>query len=554
MKKAVLYARVSSEIQKTEHTIDSQIIELKKQVAENGDILVREYIDEGYSGTRLHRPALDQLREDLATDLFDIVYFLTNDRIARDVVYQNIIVTEILKHKKELIINGKDYIHNPENKFELTILGAVSELERAKIIERSTRGRLHRLRQGYLVGSGHNIYGYRYTRRSGDSPALLSIYKTEASVVRNIFDMYVQGSSWSTILRSLEEKGTLTRTGKTNWTIHTLRTILKNHTYCGMKYFNTRSLLKQPTDSIRTIKYGKKIYRDKSEWIGVPVPAIVSKEIFEKAQKRFAHNKDQYRNPHQTQLLSGLIRCGDCGKFFISYQRYYRNYYTYKGVTKITENIHHKTAYKCNGRHLDRVHLRDHQARCRNPEVSVKKIDPLIFEIIKDNMLDPDTLIKWVEKTSDATIASQKSIEKQLKDMELNIFKISDTKRLIVNDYVSGKIDRNTYVEKSQLCDSEISDIETERDLLVSKIPTIHKRDIVGISIRRYCEEVKSQLEQCLDYSTKREFLLEHIECIVIAKEKIAINGSIPLQANSNDLSRIKFSINSNLFSKQKPN
>jgi Resolvase, N terminal domain len=66
---------------------------------------------------------------------------LNTDRIARDVSYQTIIIGELLKHEKQIIINGKDYVHNPESKFTLTVLGAVAELERAKINERYTRGR-----------------------------------------------------------------------------------------------------------------------------------------------------------------------------------------------------------------------------------------------------------------------------------------------------------------------------------------------------------------------------------------------------------------------------
>jgi DNA invertase Pin-like site-specific DNA recombinase len=67
MKKAVLYARVSSDLQKKERTIESQIAVLKSQIKEAGDVLVKEYIDDGQSGARLDRPALDELRRDLKT-------------------------------------------------------------------------------------------------------------------------------------------------------------------------------------------------------------------------------------------------------------------------------------------------------------------------------------------------------------------------------------------------------------------------------------------------------------------------------------------------------
>jgi hypothetical protein len=102
--KAALYARVSTDKQREEATIESQIVELKKQIAAAGHTLVKEYIDDGHSGAYLDRPALDELRAALKTDIFDAVYFHCADRIARDAILQNIIISELLKHKKRIII------------------------------------------------------------------------------------------------------------------------------------------------------------------------------------------------------------------------------------------------------------------------------------------------------------------------------------------------------------------------------------------------------------------------------------------------------------------
>src|SRR5215469_16646709 len=165
MKKAVLYARVSTDAQQKEATIESQLFELKRQIAAAGHVLVREYIDNGVTGALLDRPALNQLREDLKTDLFDAVYFHAADRIARIPEYQRIVVDELLRQDKQIIISGKDYVQNPENKLTLTMLGAFAEFERAKIIERTTRGRLHRLRMGEMSSNGHRIFGYHYVRK-----------------------------------------------------------------------------------------------------------------------------------------------------------------------------------------------------------------------------------------------------------------------------------------------------------------------------------------------------------------------------------------------------
>ena len=192
MTRAVLYARVSTDLQQKEGTIESQVAVLRRQIATGGHELVKEYIDDGYTGTLLDRPGLDQLRADLKTDLFDAVYFLAADRIARDVTYQRIIVGELIKYDKQIIINGIDYKNIPENKVTLTILGAVAEFERAKIIERMMRGKLHRLRKGEMVG-GLPPFGYEYINKTSSTSATLAILGPQAAVVRTMFEMCANG-------------------------------------------------------------------------------------------------------------------------------------------------------------------------------------------------------------------------------------------------------------------------------------------------------------------------------------------------------------------------
>jgi DNA invertase Pin-like site-specific DNA recombinase len=139
-------------------------------------------------------------------------WFDATDRIARDVAYQTIILGELPKYGKQIIIKGRDYVNNPENKFTVTVLGAVAELERAKIIERTTRRRLHRLRMGELSSNGHRIYGYNYMKKTVTAPAALVINEEQAPVVRSIFEMFASGRyGLVTISRSLEERRVPTR-------------------------------------------------------------------------------------------------------------------------------------------------------------------------------------------------------------------------------------------------------------------------------------------------------------------------------------------------------
>jgi DNA invertase Pin-like site-specific DNA recombinase len=100
MTKAVLYARVSSGAQQKEGTIDSQVVELKRQIAAAGHVLVKEYIDDGITGTVLDRPALEKLRQDAKSDLYDRIYFHAADRITREAAHQTIIIGELLKPRQ----------------------------------------------------------------------------------------------------------------------------------------------------------------------------------------------------------------------------------------------------------------------------------------------------------------------------------------------------------------------------------------------------------------------------------------------------------------------
>jgi site-specific DNA recombinase len=84
----------NTDAQKEEGRIESQVAELKRHVAKAGHVLVKEYIDDGVPGPLLDRPALNQLREDAKTDVYDVIYFLDADRIARLVAYQTIIIEE----------------------------------------------------------------------------------------------------------------------------------------------------------------------------------------------------------------------------------------------------------------------------------------------------------------------------------------------------------------------------------------------------------------------------------------------------------------------------
>lgn len=550
MKKAVLYARVSSDLQKKEKTIESQIVELKKQIVNDGNVLVKEYIDDGFSGARLDRPAMNQLRADLKTNLFDTIYFLNTDRIAREVTYQTIIIAEILKYRKQIIINNKDYIHNPENKFTLTVLGAVAELERAKIIERVTRAKQLRIAQGFLLGSGSNTYGYTYHRRTPTSPPSYTIYPIEASAVRYIFETYAKGGvGMRQITRHLEKTNVPTKYGRNLWRVSLIKHMLRNEMYTGVRYFNTMRRIREYANPLHDIKHStsKLVPRDRNEWVGVKVPAIIPQELFDKVQARLEWNRKYYRNPRIIQLLSSLARCGCCGSSMFAYHRYYKD-----KRMKIPK-VYDRVSYKCNFKHRLMMHDSKNRSRlktCSNMEIKSQILEGHVFSMIENNMLDQNKLRDCMDFFKRRIQATQLKLEKQLKDVEKKTQKTNDTKRRILDLYTSGEIERDLYVKRSLECDNELNVLKGGRVELIKRIPLLHKQEVIDVSIKQYCEMLKIKFEKCLDFETKRQFLMEYIEKIVYWNDKVELHGSVPVKlktyedrGQTTELAKIEFCI-----------
>ena len=532
MKKAAIYARVSSEGQKKDRTIESQIVALKKQVADAGDVLVKEYIDDGYSGARLDRPALDQLRKDLKTGLFEAIYFHNADRIARDANYQTIVISELLKNRKQIIIGGKDYVHNPENKFSLTVLGAVAELERAKIVERASRGRAMRLAQGQLVGGGHNIYGYDFIRKSPTSPPQLVVNPRESKVVKYIFSEYAKGRvGMNQITRHLEDAKTPTKTGKKLWRISLLKHMLKNEAYRGMRYFNTVRRVREYANPLFGIKHSSStlLKRDRSEWVGIKIPTIISTALFDRVQERLAWNRQHYRNPKQVQLLSSLVRCGECGGSFFAYRRYYKDKMMDGSIRAV-----HRASYSCNWKHRQHMHSkRSDMVRCRNSQVKAEFLEECVFEMIGDIVLDPKRIREHMDFFKEKGRKAQMKLEGRLKSIEAGITEIGDEKRRIIDIYASGHLTREDYVKKSLKYDNDVNELKRQRANLVARIPLLHKAEVIDTSINQFCEAARVRFRERLDFAAKRQFLLDYVEKVVFLHDKVTLYGSVPVAATA---------------------
>ncbi len=142
------YARVSSKKQAQTDTIASQIAALENRIHREGYTLTDafRFIDNGYSGSNLNRPALEQLRDKVAGGEVDKIYIHSPDRLSRRYAYQILLLEEFQKGGAEIIFLNCQTNDSPEAHLLLQMQGMIAEYERAKIMERHRRGKIHAAR------------------------------------------------------------------------------------------------------------------------------------------------------------------------------------------------------------------------------------------------------------------------------------------------------------------------------------------------------------------------------------------------------------------------
>jgi site-specific DNA recombinase len=321
-----MYARVSSEQQAEAHTVASQVAALRERVAADGLVVpeAMQFLDEGYSGATLVRPALERLRDVVASGSVDRLYVHSPDRLARKYAYQVLLVDEFRRAGVEVIFLNRALGQSPEDDLLLQVQGMIAEYERAKIIERHRRGKRHAARSGAVNVLSGAPYGYRYvTKYVGGGQARYDIIPDEAQVVRQVFDWVGRDRlTIGEVCRRLTRAGAVTRTGKTVWDRSAVWGMLKNPAYRGAAAFGKtrqeplrprlraqRGRPLQPRRAVSTVDVPRE------DWLPIPVPAIVEPEVFAAVQEQLQDNR---RHARQSQrgalyLLQGLVQCQQCG-------------------------------------------------------------------------------------------------------------------------------------------------------------------------------------------------------------------------------------------------
>lgn len=518
--RAALYARVSSELQTQQKTIASQVEAIESRLCDDSvtcDPDLR-FIDEGYSGASLIRPALERLRDQAAAGAIDRLYVHAPDRLARKYAYQVLLVEELVRGGVEVIFLTNPMGHGPEESLLVQVQGMIAEYERAKIMERSRRGKQHAARRGSVSVLSAAPYGYHYiSRRNGDGVARYQVIAEEARVVRQIFEWVGRDRcSMSEVARRLQKQGIASRTGRPLWDRATIHGILKNPAYKGTAaYGKTRGVPYNP-QHIRPARgrpeFPKhpmtRVDTDEQEQTFITVPSLVSEELFAAVQVQLAENRRRCRvstrGAHY--LLQGLLVCRDCG-------------YACYGCPSSQRTAGGQAAYayyKCRGSQGSRF---GGQPLCQTRAIRTDRLDAAVWEDVASLLSDPVRVRQEYRRRLEgrARTGDRESgtLSKLVNNARTTISRLIDV-------YGDGLLEKAEFEPRIRAARTRLSSLEEEQKRCSEQEKTEAELKLVIGQLEEFARRVSDGL-QSADWLTKRQILRALVKQVEVANEEVRI-------------------------------
>jgi site-specific DNA recombinase len=520
-KPAAIYARVSSDRQKENHTISSQTAALIDYAASNGYTVPEEWVfqDEGYSGAVLARPGLEALRDLAAEGQIGAALVYSPDRLSRKYAYQVLLAEEFTRCGVELVFVKAPAGATPEDQLVTQFQGIIAEYERAQIAERCRRGKRHRAQHGVVNVLSGAPYGYRYVRKTDSSAAYYEVIESEAAVVRMIFETYTQhGLSINAIARRLNERQVPTRTASTRWERSTVWGLLRNPAYQGRACYGKTEL--RPRQRItRPLRQRQAVpgrnsgghERPREDWIEIAVPALISEEMFALAQEQLQNNKRHApRRTIEPTLLQGILVCQQCG------------YGLYRTSTQTSKQKLHY--YRCLG---SDGYRRLKGPVCTNRPVRQDALDELVWNEIIRLLEDPTLVQTEIDRRQQAARSADplRKREEQLRREQARLEKSSER---LISAYQEGLLTLAELRQRMPDIRKQAQAVESELQSLLTAALDQAKYLQLAETMAMFRSRLRARAET-LDVRERQQILRLLVKEVLIGTEMITIRHSIPM-------------------------
>jgi len=499
-KKVAIYARVSSERQDIDLSISAQLKALRDYAARDGYSVVKEYVDEAESGRSIDRPAFKQMivaaRQKPAPFEFILVWKLSRFARKRE---DSIIYKSLLRKQGIQVVSINEPVEDtPSGRLLEGIIEVIDEFYSANLAQDVLRGQRENASRGFHNG-GRAPYGYvrAMIQDGAKSRTKLEPDPKTAPIVQRIFRECLEAKGLMTIARGLNADGLPSRKG-IKWGTTSVQKILHNEAYTGAMVWGKRPKHGEFEDGV---------VRMEGAW-----PALIDRPTFDKAQAVLRERTPSVTHPREVgspYLLSGIMRCGECGATMVGHGGHKRYRY-----------------YMCGSAR------RKGREVCGSPILRKEKVEGFVVERIKDSVLTEENLVDLVKLTNEElaqACADEKEklklIEAQMAELDSRLGKLYDAvesgefKGGLLAPRIKDVMDKKEELEKAKARAEEVLRHEAE-DMADPEV------------VRAYVKDMRDLLTTSL-ITEQRSFLRSFVEKIEVGDSELRMYYTIPMPPNA---------------------
>ena len=516
-KRAAIYARVSSDEQRGNYSIPTQVeeclnyAEAKKYSIvgnqfvdpetgfdiQNQDGAIRAFVDD-FTSRELSRPSLDNALRYLESTGFDVLIVIALDRLARDPYIRRTLELEFEERGAFVEYVQGNYEQSPEGEVRKDLDATFAKWENTKRVERSKRGKRGKAKRGLFV-AGRPPFGYKIDREAKGG---LAVDDQQATIVRWIFELYViEKLSVREITRKLTSEKVLNHSGNTKWGTTSITRILQNTTYIGRCFYN----------KYKRVKNGRQLEkRDSEEWIEFETTPIVDEALFYAAQDILKANRQRRRREGKRfYLLSGMIECAECRRAYVGNAK--------KAGTRRLKND--ALSY----RH------RKKEGHCKNRMISARIIESYVWDEIVTLLLEPEKLREGYQASLEQQKANQARQRARLEILHKKLINLEQQLQNLTVVYIDPDIGmpKPEYLAQRNMINTEVKDINEQIKSLQTELEGNHDPAELEV-IEDFSTEIRKRLEGNIEPPPKvKRQLLEmlHVTVFLGENDDIRIEG-----------------------------
>lgn len=520
-----MYGRVSTSNQEDQKTIEAQLSEVRDFADKQGYTIVKEYLDEGWSGDILARPELDQLRHDARNKIWDAVLIYDPDRLGRRLFYQQIVIDELKQIGVDVLFVTTPPVLNAGDELMFGVKGLFAQYEKTKITERFRIGKVNRVKNNHILLSEAS-YGYNYINNNGKRgnadyvAGHCEINEYEAKIVRDIFSWVGnEGLTLRSVVRRLQDLKIQPRKSKRGvWNTSTLSTLLRNKTYIGKAHWGS-SYAVVPMNPLKKSEYKKvkktsRKMRPESDWLLIDTPKIIDEDLFIRVGENLRANfLMSSRNTVNEYLLAGKIWC-NCG------------------VRRAGEGPQ-------KGKHLyyrctDRVKSFPLPPSCQEKGLNARIVDKMVWDKTIELMTSPSLLLKQAERWAENKQKTNVNSDVNTDYIKKEIDKLKDQENRYTKAYGAGVIGIDQLKEQLNPLKEKISLFESQ----ISQANIINKKESEMVlpelvDVQKFTTQVSEYIND-LNFNAKKVIIKHIIDRVVGTRENLQVYGKIPVTSNIN--------------------